>query len=289
MSNDDDDDDDDADELDSEDCLLPELSIDQLLGSASLSSMKGYLGRRRLEPLPEEEDSSGSDKHQVGWWWQRFPKATSQIVDSTIEERGRNFARLTQEDEEFRRKILDLHRKLSDVDEDAITSRRTNEIERLRELEMVAKRAEETFDKNSIEVARERIRESHHSEPMPGPSLEKQLRFNVDCDKKKSDDDSEDKEDKSGSTFLKSLRIRRRSVKLLSFLSGKTCDKAQEERANRLLRMYATDKGSKGPNTISIHHTSRDKRFWRLRNRRRSSSAWEKKNFSSLPSFFSTF
>ncbi|XP_043477014.1 uncharacterized protein LOC122508012 isoform X4 [Leptopilina heterotoma] len=66
MSNDDDDDD--ADELDSEDCLLPELSIDQLLGSASLGSIKGYLGRRRLEPLPEEEDSSGSDKHQVGWW-----------------------------------------------------------------------------------------------------------------------------------------------------------------------------------------------------------------------------
>ncbi|XP_051159071.1 uncharacterized protein LOC127280218 isoform X2 [Leptopilina boulardi] len=60
---------DDNDELDSDDCLLPELNMDQLLGSASLGSLKGcFLGRRRLEPLPEEEDSSASGKQQVGWW-----------------------------------------------------------------------------------------------------------------------------------------------------------------------------------------------------------------------------
>lgn len=158
-------------------------------------------------------------------------------------------------------------------------------MERLHELEMVAKRAEETFDRNSIEVAKERFRESQ-SEPLPGTS-EKQLRFEDEQGTKKrlqffrqqsdkgaaDDSDEKDSEDTSGSTFLNRLRIRRRSVKLLSFLSGKTEDKAQEERANRLLRMYASDKGSKGPNTISIHHTSRDRRFWRLRNRRRSSSA----------------
>lgn len=138
--------------------------------------------------------------------------------------------------------------------------RSDNKIERLRELEMVAKRAEETFDKNSIE--RERFRESQSD------TITKQLRF-VDQD----DSDEKEIEDTSGLTFLNRLRIRRRSVKLLSFLSGKTCDKAQEERANRLLKMYSSDKGSKGPNTISIHHTSRDRRFWRLRNRRRSSSA----------------
>ncbi|XP_029662641.1 uncharacterized protein LOC115235174 [Formica exsecta] len=61
---------DDADqELENEDCSLPELSMDQLLGGGgSLGSLRCFLGRRRLEPLPEEEDSPGSGKHQVGWW-----------------------------------------------------------------------------------------------------------------------------------------------------------------------------------------------------------------------------
>ncbi|CAL1677028.1 unnamed protein product [Lasius platythorax] len=60
---------DDADqESENEDCSLPELSMDQLLGAGSLGSLRCFLGRRRLEPLPEEEDSPGSGKHQVGWW-----------------------------------------------------------------------------------------------------------------------------------------------------------------------------------------------------------------------------
>lgn len=43
--------------------------MDQLLGGGSLGSLRCYLSRRRLEPLPEEEDSPGSGgKHQVGWW-----------------------------------------------------------------------------------------------------------------------------------------------------------------------------------------------------------------------------
>lgn len=162
-------------------------------------------------------------------------------------------------------------------------------MEPLQELEMVAKRAEETFDRNIIEVARECFRESH-SESLPETSdRRKQKRFDVEHGRKrrleflrrrsdKVDEDSDEKAtddvaESSESTFLNRLRIRRRSVKLLSFLSGKTGDNAHEERANRLLRMYVPDKGSKGPNTISIHHTSRDRRFWKLRNRRRSSSA----------------
>ncbi|XP_015431493.1 PREDICTED: uncharacterized protein LOC107187831 [Dufourea novaeangliae] len=61
--------DDDADqESETEDCNLPELNMDQLLGSGSLGSLRCFLGRRRLEPLPEEEDSPGSGKDQVGWW-----------------------------------------------------------------------------------------------------------------------------------------------------------------------------------------------------------------------------
>ncbi|XP_057325089.1 uncharacterized protein LOC130667491 isoform X2 [Microplitis mediator] len=61
--------DDDADESgDSEDCNVPEISMDQLLGSSNFSSLRCFLNRRRLEPLPEEDDSSGNDKNQVGWW-----------------------------------------------------------------------------------------------------------------------------------------------------------------------------------------------------------------------------
>ncbi|XP_034194309.1 protostome-specific GEF [Osmia lignaria lignaria] len=55
-------------ESENEDCNLPELNMDQLLGGGSLGSLRCFLGRRRLEPLPEEEDSSGSGKDQVGWW-----------------------------------------------------------------------------------------------------------------------------------------------------------------------------------------------------------------------------
>ncbi|XP_031778975.1 uncharacterized protein LOC100680007 isoform X2 [Nasonia vitripennis] len=65
-------------ESEGEDCSLPELSMEQLLGGSSTlscsvgtGSLRSYLGRRRLEPLPEEEDSLsiGSGKHQqIGWW-----------------------------------------------------------------------------------------------------------------------------------------------------------------------------------------------------------------------------
>lgn len=92
------------------------------------------------------------------------------------------------------------------------------------------------------------------------------------------DDDSDDQNGTSPSSetnFLNRLRIKRRSMKLLSFLSGKAADRSQEERAARLLRMYMPEKGGSrtSQNTISIHHTSRDRRFWKLRNRRRTSSA----------------
>ncbi|CAK9810456.1 hypothetical protein ANTPLA_LOCUS6595 [Anthophora plagiata] len=60
---------DDADqESENEDCNLPELNMEQLLGTGSLSSLRCFLGRRRLEPLPEEEDTCGGGKDQVGWW-----------------------------------------------------------------------------------------------------------------------------------------------------------------------------------------------------------------------------
>ncbi|XP_015596759.1 uncharacterized protein LOC107268470 isoform X2 [Cephus cinctus] len=55
-------------ESDGEDCSLPELSMDQLLGGSGIGSMRCFMNRRRLEPLPEEEDSPGGGKHQVGWW-----------------------------------------------------------------------------------------------------------------------------------------------------------------------------------------------------------------------------
>lgn len=61
--------DDDQDESgDSDDRGLPEINMEQLLTTNNLSSLRCFLGRRRLEPLLEEEDSPGSGKLQVGWW-----------------------------------------------------------------------------------------------------------------------------------------------------------------------------------------------------------------------------
>lgn len=46
--------------------------MEQIIGNSCIgntgNSLKNFLNRRRLEPLPEEDDSSGSDKVQVGWW-----------------------------------------------------------------------------------------------------------------------------------------------------------------------------------------------------------------------------
>ncbi|XP_011503429.1 PREDICTED: uncharacterized protein LOC105366627 [Ceratosolen solmsi marchali] len=69
-------------EGESEECTgLPELSMEHLLGgsipvgsSCGMGPLRSFLGRRRLEPLPEEEDciSVGSgvaeSQRQVGWW-----------------------------------------------------------------------------------------------------------------------------------------------------------------------------------------------------------------------------
>lgn len=96
------------------------------------------------------------------------------------------------------------------------------------------------------------------------------------------DEDEDDDEDEDGqqqrsggatvkNRFLNRLRIKRRGMKLLSFLSGKSADRSQEERAARLLRMYLPEKSGRAQNTISIHHSSRDRRFWKLRSRRRAS------------------
>ncbi|KYN06675.1 hypothetical protein ALC62_02333 [Cyphomyrmex costatus] len=255
-------------ESENEDCSLPELSMDQLLGSSgSLGSLRCFLGRRRLEPLPEEEDSPGSGKHQ----------------------RDRVFAKLNQEDEEFRRKIVDLHRKLSDVDAasemvGSPNSKSSKEAERLKELEAVARRAEETNSRNVEEMNAEKRREEmrradsaeandkrrHRSKRTD--QLRRSKRFEEDFD----DQNERASPSSTGETnFLNRLRLKRRSMKLLSFLSGKAADRSQEERAARLLRMYMPEKGGarSTQNTISIHHTSRDRRFWKLRNRRRTSSA----------------
>lgn len=282
--------DDDADqESENEDCSLPELSMDQLLGSSgSLGSLRCFLGRRRLEPLPEE-DSPGSGKHQVGWWWQRFQTTSKSSVGANAEERDRVFVKLNQEDEEFRRKIVDLHRKLSDVDADVSyaetaglpNSRSSREAERLKELEAVARRAEETNSRNAEEMNAERRREAMRREDSAEASDRRKYRSRRQADQlRRSRRFEEEYDDQNGSpssetNFLNRLRLKRRSMKLLSFLSGKAADRSQEERAARLLRMYMPEKGGarSTQNTISIHHTSRDRRFWKLRNRRRTSSA----------------
>lgn len=215
-------------------------------------------------------------------------------VGTSAEERDCAFAKLSQEDEEFRRKIVDLHRKLSDVDANGATggmrsdgtgspsSKISNEAQRLRELESVARRAEETNSRNAEKMIAERKREVMRREEPDDTNDKRRYRSRRQVEQlKRSMRFEEDSDDQNGTgpsnetNFLNRLRIKRRSMKLLSFLSGKTADKSQEERAARLLRMYMPEKS--GPrtsqNTISIHHTSRDRRFWKLRNRRRTSSA----------------
>lgn len=212
------------------------------------------------------------------------------------------FAKLSQEDEEFRRKIVDLHRKLSDVDADNVgdgsdatgspSCRGFSEAERLsRELEAVARRAEETSSRNAAEAAmnavrkRERMIDGRREDSgddeisgrreYDGRPMER-LRLRSRRTEEDYDDQTTGPSSASETNFLNRFRLKRRSLKLLSFLSGKASDRSQEERAARLLRMYMPDQkgGSRtAQNTISIHHTSRDRRFWKLRNRRRTSSA----------------
>ena len=213
---------------------------------------------------------------------------------SDANDRDRVFAKLNQEDEEFRRKIVNLHRKLSDVEDGYATETAasdTKEVDRLKELESLVRRAEETSSKNAERIGAERARSEEYSctESMADSRNDQYKRVDGQQERrkrielfqrkaKKLEDDSEDQNDGSPSkttekNFLNRLRIKRRSMKLHSFLSGKAADRSQEERAARLLRMYMPEKGSKAQNTISIHHTSRDRRFWKLRSRRRTNSS----------------
>lgn len=205
-----------------------------------------------------------------------------------MDERERaNFAKLTREDEEFRKKILDLHRKLSDVDEGYRRSpdrknRPGPELERLRELESVARRAEENFERNSLEFA-----VAEHKERVNALRVREILKRDEESGRRKRQDveigrkryaemwkGSEEREPKVNfeeTNFLKRLRMRKRG--LLSFLGGRSSELSQEERVSRIMTMYFAEKEAKSQNTISIQHTSRDRRFWKLRNRRKSSSA----------------
>lgn len=169
----------------------------------------------------------------------------------------------------------------------------SKEAERLRELESVARRAEETSSRNAEKMNAERRREVLLQKEASSASGETSDTKKKHRNRRQSDlyflhrrsrRLEEEGDDQNGASpsgagsgetnFLNRLRIKRRSMKLLSFLSGKAADKSQEERAARLLRMYMPERGVRGSqNTISIHHTSRDRRFWKLRSRRRTSSA----------------
>lgn len=192
---------------------------------------------------------------------------------------------------------MNLHRKLSDVEDTCTTEVTSSDIskeaERLKELESVARRAEQTRESRNAEriEAEQAEREGYLSAELGdtrdrrysqrGEMQHERRRrvelFGIQRKTGKLDEDSEDQNDTSPSrtekNFLYRLRIKRRSMKLFSFLSGKAADRSQEERAARLLRMYMPEKGSKAQNTISIHHTSRDRRFWKLRSRRRTNSS----------------
>ena len=169
-----------------------------------------------------------------------------------------------KEDEDFQKKILDLHRKLSDVDEQSLVSVSMNsdskkaydELERLKELELVVKCAEETFEA-----------EASNNTPDETDDRARLIR------KKRVEFQDLADSASSNTTLLSRFRNCKKNMKLLSFLSTKSNEKSSDERTARLLKIYMSDKASRpGQNTISIHHTSRDRRFWKLRTRRRSSS-----------------
>ena len=253
-------------------------------------------------------------------------------------DRDKIYAKLGQEDDDFRRKILDLHRKLSDVDEDSANVVAANERQSSsrissplktqksydtvpespeirnksadsKEAKNLSRQADATKELELLARRNERMSSSGDSsldkelEPDPSrkyvterrPSTEKRRLRKLDLElerrrhfeqlRRKSErleDVTEEGSDESSgggqreTSILTRLRIRRRSVKLLGFLSGKSADRSQEERAARLLKMYMPEKSganNKGQNTISIHHNSRDRRFWKLRSRRKSNSA----------------
>lgn len=189
---------------------------------------------------------------------------------------------------------MNLHRKLSDVEDGCATTassdtlKSSKEADRLRELESVARRAEETSNRNAERLDAEIAKREYSIEAEAQMGNRRYKRSDGQYERrrmelfqrksKKFDEDSDDPNDTSPTrtserNFLNRLRIKRRSMKLLSFLSGKSSDRSQEERATRLLRMYMPEKGPKAQNTISIHHTSRERRFWKLRSRRRTNSS----------------
>lgn len=192
---------------------------------------------------------------------------------------------------------MNLHRKLSDVDEgcgsaetaSSDTLKSSKEADRLKELESVVRRAEETNSRNAERLGAERAREAYSAAESADSKNRRYKKVDAQQERrrqmellqrksKKLEEGEDDQNDGSPTrttekNFLNRLRIKRRSMKLLSFLSGKAADRSQEERAARLLRMYMPEKGSKAQNTISIHHTSRDRRFWKLRSRRRTNSS----------------
>lgn len=220
---------------------------------------------------------------------------SSRDADHVGVETDRIFTKLSQEDDDFRKKILDLHRKLSDVDEDSIKAispekkieKRVTLVEtapppRTEGPKILKPALKHSSGGNTYDFAESTLKmlERRRLKKM---DLEHERRKHLEQLRKRSeriDEVSEEDQDELVSvrpqettTFLSRLRIRRRSIKLLSFLSGKSSDKSHEERATRLLKIYMPEKSVKGQNTISIHHTSRDRRFWKLRSRRRSNSS----------------
>lgn len=209
---------------------------------------------------------------------------TLKNVSSSSEaiERDRIFAKLSQEDEEFRRKIVDLHRKLSDVDE-----------ERADPSKEFKSRAEESDDGNSEKISFEVLQKEAYAalanDGLGYGKLDERYdhgkRFGIttrntnskllgERSSGRNNTGGDSNETTSESNFFNRFRIKRRSWKLFSFFGGKGYDRTQdEERTARLLKGYMPEKATNNAhNTISINHTSRDKRFWKLRSRRQSSS-----------------
>lgn len=260
------------------------------MGNSSMSSLHCFLSRKRLEPLPEEDDTSGNSKNQVGWWWQRLQPAASNKIDEEGQRRDEKFEKLSHDDELFRMKMLEIHRKLSDVDDDDIEKtiksvNNENILNNNNDNKLLDSQLKTTFignsrDENQLSMRMlERRRLRKMDLDVERRRHLEELRKRAERIDEVSEEDQDDIETESPqeNTFLKNLWTRRRGIKILSLLSHKKTNdaKSNEERTSQLMKIYVPDKCGKGKNTISIDNSTRNKKFWKIRTRRSSSSSDE--------------
>lgn len=201
--------------------------------------------------------------------------------------------------------MLEIHRKLSDVDDDDIENvvKRVNEKSEKR----VTLVDEKIIKNENIKLLNSPLKTTFIGSPRDESHLSYRMlerrrlrKMDLDVERRRhleelrkraeridevSEEDQDELETESPqeNKFLKNLWTRRRGIKILNLLTTKktndtttTTTKLNDDKTSQLMKMYVPDnKCGKGANTISIDNTTRNKKFWKLRTRRNSSSSDE--------------